>query len=204
LLITKKFRVFVEWRPVETQRQNFSSKPTTSRELAVDGFTNVRLYLKQDLKTPIEAKGEGTPVLAQLSAKDGPQTEIVSTHLEETMPLGMSKGLQGLGSGEFPLPTFDENAGVHPVSHLRQLEELFRFIGVQQKHWLTVAKRSITGSMSKQWLEATSAKFMNYEHFKREFLATWRSAAQQGLIKCSLYQSKYDPSAVLSLSAHFL
>jgi hypothetical protein len=34
----------VEWRPVETQRQNFSSKPTTSREPAADGFTNVRLY----------------------------------------------------------------------------------------------------------------------------------------------------------------
>jgi hypothetical protein len=58
--------------------------------------------------------------------------------------------------------------------------------------------------MSRQWLEATSAKFTSYEHFKKEFLATWWSAAQQGLTKCNLYQSKYDPSAGLSLSAHFL
>jgi hypothetical protein len=62
----------------------------------------------------------------------------------------------------------------------------------------------MTGSMSKQWVEATSAKFQNYEQFKKEFLATWWSASQQGIIKCSLYQSKYDPSAGLSLSAHFL
>jgi hypothetical protein len=116
----------------------------------------------------------------------------------------MYKGVQGLGSGEFPLPTFDENAGINPVSHLRQLEEFFRFRGVQQKHWLTVAKRSITGSMSKQWLEATSLKFTSYEQFKKEFLATWWSASQQGLIKCSLYQSKYNHSAGLSLTVHFL
>jgi hypothetical protein len=58
--------------------------------------------------------------------------------------------------------------------------------------------------MSRQWLEATSAKFINHEHFRKEFLATWWSAAQQGLTKCNLYQSKYDPSTGLSLSAHFL
>jgi hypothetical protein len=58
--------------------------------------------------------------------------------------------------------------------------------------------------MSRQWLEATSDRFNNYEQFKREFLATWWSAAQQGLTKCNLYQSKYDPAEGLSLSAHFL
>jgi hypothetical protein len=58
--------------------------------------------------------------------------------------------------------------------------------------------------MSRQWLEATSARFTNYEQFKKEFIATWWSAAQQGLTKCNLYQSKFDPSEGLSLSAHFL
>jgi hypothetical protein len=58
--------------------------------------------------------------------------------------------------------------------------------------------------MSRQWLEATSSRFNNYEQFKKEFLATWWSAAQQGLTKCNLYQSKFNPSEGLSLSAHFL
>jgi hypothetical protein len=39
----------------------------------------------------------------------------------------MSKGVQGISSGEFPLPIFDENASVNPVAHLRQLEEFFVF-----------------------------------------------------------------------------
>jgi hypothetical protein len=143
-------------------------------------------------------------MLAQAITKEGPQNEPTHTQMEEATQSGIYKGVQGLGSSEFPLPTFDENAGVNPVSHLRQLEEFFKFRGVQSMHWLTVAKKSITGPMSKQWLEATSPKFTSYEQFKREFLATWWSAAQQGRIKCSLYQSKYDPAAGLSLSAHFL
>jgi hypothetical protein len=47
-------------------------------------------------------------------------------------------------------------------------------------------------------------KFGSYGQFKSEFLATWWSAAQQGLVKCKLYQSKYDKMTGLSLSAHFL
>jgi hypothetical protein len=68
---------------------------------------------------------------------------------------------------------------------------------------LIVAKKSIVGSVSQQWLEATSLKFISCEQFKSEFLSTWWSAAQQGLVKCRLYQSKYDESTGLSLSDHF-
>jgi chromosome segregation ATPase len=96
--------------------------------------------LKQDLKTQIEVRESGTSMLAQQSDKDGLQTEPVNTQLQEMMQLGMSKGVEGLGSGEFPLPIFNENASVNPVSQLRQLEEFFKYRGVQQKHWLTVAK----------------------------------------------------------------
>ena len=108
------------------------------------------------------------------------------------------------GSGEFALPLFDENAGVNPMSHLRCLEEFFQFRGTPQRLWLTVAKRSMTGPMSKQWMEARSLQFTDYKQFKAEFLSTWWSPAQQGLTRCSLYQSKFDKGAGLSLSAHFL
>jgi hypothetical protein len=109
-----------------------------------------------------------------------------------------------LGSAEFALPAFDESKGMNPVAHIRQLEEFFQFRGISKRLWLIVAKKSITGSVSKQWLEATNMKFTYYEQFKSEFLSTWWSAAQQGLVKCKLYQSKYDKTAGLSLSAHFL
>jgi hypothetical protein len=109
-----------------------------------------------------------------------------------------------LGSTEFALPTFDENKGMNPVAHIRQLEEFFQFRGIPPRLWLIVAKKSIMGSVSKQWLEATNIKLASYQQFKSEFLSTWWSAAQQGLVKCKLYQRKYDKSAGLSLSAHFL
>jgi hypothetical protein len=114
------------------------------------------------------------------------------------------KFIANLGSTEFALPSFDESKGMNPVAHIRQLEEFFQFRGIPQRLWLIVAKKSVVGSVSKQWLEATNTKFINYEQFKSEFLSTWWSAAQQGLVKCKLYQSKYDKSAGLSLSAHFL
>jgi hypothetical protein len=108
-----------------------------------------------------------------------------------------------LGNNEFALPNFDENKGMNPVAHIRQLEEFFQFRGIPQHLWLIVAKKSIAASVSRQWLEATNMKFVNYEQFKSEFLATWWSAGQR-LVKCKLYQSKYDKIAGLSLSAHFL
>jgi hypothetical protein len=139
-----------------------------------------------------------------VQSQDNVSQELTNIQTAETVQKETSKGVQGISSGEFPLPLFDENASVNPVAHLRHLEEFFTFRGVPKKHWLTVPKRSIGGSMSRQWLEATSSRFSNYEQFKNEFLATWWAAAQQGLTKCNLYQSKYDPADGLSLSAHFL
>jgi hypothetical protein len=54
--------------------------------------------------------------------------------------------------------------------------------------------------MSKQWAEKKINQLNNYEIFKQEFFSTWWSTAQQSLVKCSLYQDKYNN---LSLSAHF-
>jgi hypothetical protein len=112
---------------VEQQIKKYQSK-------VAEGLNKIekeKVCLKQDLKTQIEVREAGNYMLAQLSAKDGLQTEPVDTQLEETMQIGMSKGVQGLGSGEFPPPTADENAGVKPVSHLRQLGEFFKFRGIQ-------------------------------------------------------------------------
>jgi hypothetical protein len=71
-----------------------------------------------------------------------------------------------LGSTEFALPTFDENKGMNPQLYIGQLEEFLQFRGIQQRHWLTVAKKSIVGSVSKQWLEAICSKLTSYEQFK--------------------------------------
>jgi hypothetical protein len=60
------------------------------------------------------------------------------------------------------------------------------------------------GPKSKQWLEATEFKITDYKQFESEFLFMWWSSAQQGMSKCSLYQSRYDEKTGLSLSAHFL
>jgi hypothetical protein len=55
-----------------------------------------------------------------------------------------------LGNNEFALPNFDENKGMYPVAHIRQLEEFFQFRGIPQHLWLIVAKKSIVGSVSRQ------------------------------------------------------
>jgi hypothetical protein len=160
--------------------------------------------LKSNLCDPAEIRTSGTSIAVPSTSQEPVSREPVLSTPEEIATVEGPKGVQGISSGEFPLPLFDENASVNPVAHLRHLEEFFVFRGIHKNDWLTVAKRSIGGSMSRQWLEATSSKFTNYEQFKQEFLATWWSAAQQGLTKCNLYQSKFDPSEGLSLSAHFL
>jgi hypothetical protein len=76
----------------------------------------------RELKTQVGVSMAGATRLAQ----DGP----VHTERGDTVQSGTYRGIQGLGSSEFPLPTFDENAGVNPVSHFRLLEEFFKFRGV--------------------------------------------------------------------------
>jgi hypothetical protein len=44
----------------------------------------------------------------------------------------------------------------------------------------------------------------DYESFRKTFLNTWWSASQQSLVKCSLYQGKYNRQCNLSLSGRFL
>jgi hypothetical protein len=57
---------------------------------------------------------------------------------------------------------------------------------------LTMAYQSLNGVLSRQWAETVSHQLSDYEAFKKLFLSTWWSTAQQSLVKCSLYQGKYN------------
>jgi exonuclease VII large subunit len=109
-----------------------------------------------------------------------------------------------LTNSELPVPLFDDMSETNPVLHLRRLEEFFQFRNVPKSLWLTIACRSIIGHLSKQWIEAIAHRLADYEAFKEAFLNTWWSKTKQSLVKCTLYQTKYDRQSGLSLSAHFL
>jgi hypothetical protein len=109
-----------------------------------------------------------------------------------------------LSTSELPLPLFDDCTDTNPVFHLRRLDEFIRFKGVPKVLQLAVAYRSIIGQMSKQRVETISWNLKDYDEFKRAFLNTWWSASRQSLVKCSLYQGKYNRNSNLSLSGYFL
>jgi hypothetical protein len=109
-----------------------------------------------------------------------------------------------LSSSELPLPQFDEAKDTNPVYHIRQLDEFMRFRGVPKALQLAVAHRSMTGQMSRQWAETVNWNLKDYQEFRREFLNTFWSSARQSLVKCRLYQGKYNRNSGLSPSAYFL
>jgi hypothetical protein len=88
--------------------------------------------------------------------------------------------------------------------HLKQLEQYFELKRIPPTHKLVTACKTVVGDLSRQWLEAISDKFLNYEEFKQAFINTWWSTSQQSLERCKLYQEKYDPSSETSFSAHFI
>jgi hypothetical protein len=109
-----------------------------------------------------------------------------------------------LSHSELPLPLFDDNSDTNPVFHLRRLDEFMHLKSVPKAFQLAVAYRSSIGEMSKQWVETVSRNLPDYDAFKRSFIRTWWSPSRQSLVKCSLYQGKYDRNSQLSLSGHFL
>jgi hypothetical protein len=109
-----------------------------------------------------------------------------------------------LSSSELPLPLFDESKENNPVCHIRQLDEFMQFRGIPKALQLAVAYRSMDGQMSKQWAETASWNLKEYQDFRRAFLRVWWSSSQQSLVKCRLYQGKYNRNSGLSLSAYFM
>jgi hypothetical protein len=79
-----------------------------------------------------------------------------------------------------------------------------RFKSIPKALQLTVAYRSIVGQMSKQWVETITLNPKDYDEFKREFLRVWWSQSKQALMRCRLYQGKYNGNSNLSLSEYFL
>jgi hypothetical protein len=124
--------------------------------------------------------------------------------ISENLPAKFPVASSGLGNSEFPLPLFDDGAETNPKFHLKQLEKFFQLMGIPPSSQLAVAKKSVIGKLSKQWLEAVSDKLKNYGDFKQAFLNMWWSPSQQSLVKCSIYQGKYDRGSNLTLSGHFL
>jgi hypothetical protein len=62
--------------------------------------------------------------------------------------------------------------GVNPLIHIRQLDEFIQLRGELPGHQLAIARNSITGNLSKQWLEAIYDKFKDYDKFRKTFLNT--------------------------------
>jgi hypothetical protein len=123
---------------------------------------------------------------------------------ERSMNENVSQVSTFLSTNELPLPTFDECKEVNPVYHLNQLEEYMKLKGIPQALKLPIAYRSIVGHMSKQWIETVARDIRDYDEFRRAFLNTFWSSARQSLVRCNLYQGKYNRNAGLTLSGHFL
>ncbi|PNF28364.1 hypothetical protein B7P43_G17306 [Cryptotermes secundus] len=109
-----------------------------------------------------------------------------------------------LNGSDFPLPLFDEGTETNPVYHLRQLDEFMSLKNIPKTQQLAIACKSISGSLSRQWIATTRHALTDYASFRCAFLKTWWTGAEQGLVRCRLYQSKYNKQSGLSLSAHFL
>jgi hypothetical protein len=105
-----------------------------------------------------------------------------------------------LSSSELPLPLFDYTSDTNPIFHIRWLDEFIRLKGVPKAFQLAVSYRSIVGHMSQQWVETVSRNLADYEAFKKAFLNTRFSVSRQSLVKCSLYQDKYNRNLNLTLS----
>jgi hypothetical protein len=106
---------------------------------------------------------------------------------------------------EVNLPLYDEVTGTNPMFHLKQLEQYFDLKQIPSSHQLVIACKSIVVGSTRQWLEAISDTFQNYEQFKEAFTSTWWSHSRQSFLeKCKLYQDKFNPNAGISFSAHFI
>jgi uncharacterized protein YfkK (UPF0435 family) len=109
-----------------------------------------------------------------------------------------------LSATDFALPIFDDSTKVNAMFHLNQLDEFMSLKGVPKQLQLAIAYKSIVDPVGKQWLAAISHSIINYDQFKIAFAKNYWSRAHQNLVKCSIYQDKYDRQSSLSMSSHFI
>lgn len=106
-----------------------------------------------------------------------------------------------LSCADFPLPQFDDSSEFNPIF---QLDEFMRFRSVPKPLQLSLAFKSIVGAVGKQWVATVARNLSDYEQFKVAFSCNYWSKSKQSLVRCSLYQDRFNPRSGLSLSSHFL
>jgi hypothetical protein len=57
----------------------------------------------------------------------------------------------GLSSAELPLTLFAENLEFNPMSHLKQLEEFLKLVGIPEVYQLAITRKSVVRNLSRQW-----------------------------------------------------
>ena len=105
---------------------------------------------------------------------------------------------------DFTIPLFDASKDMNPVFHIRQLDEYMTIKAIPPALQLSIAYKSLTGILNLHLAQTIRHNLKDYGAFRSAFLQAWWSVAEQSLVRCRLYQSKYDPKSDLSLSAHFL
>jgi hypothetical protein len=109
-----------------------------------------------------------------------------------------------LSHSDFPLPLFDDSFEVNPIFHLNRLYEFICLRCVPKQFQLAIAFKSVVGTVGKQWVATVARNLSNYEQFKVAFANTYWSKTKQSLVRCSLYQGKFNSQSGLSLSSYFL
>jgi hypothetical protein len=57
--------------------------------------------------------------------------------------------------------------------HLKQLDDFLKLKGIPKAYQLAVARKSVTGNLFRQWIEAILAKLKSYEDNRQAFLSNW-------------------------------
>jgi hypothetical protein len=104
-----------------------------------------------------------------------------------------------LSNSYIPLILFEESI----ILYLKQLNDYLRLRSTPKAYQLAVAYNSIIDIMCRQWLETVGQAVTDCKLFK-SFLNTWWPTSDQSLVRCSLYQAKYNLQSNLIITGHFL
>jgi hypothetical protein len=109
-----------------------------------------------------------------------------------------------IAPSDLTLPRFNDSYKVNALFFLRQLDDFMRLKAVPVRFQLATALKSITDPLAVDWLSAVAPHIQNYEQFKLTFRRNFWSASKQSIVKCSIYQDRYQKCSNLSMSEHFL
>jgi hypothetical protein len=117
-----------------------------------------------------ESNSQAYPLSVTNNRNDNSQNNTVKTNEgerenKETSLVSKFSVDNYLSNSEFPLPLFEENS-INPVWHLKQLDNYIKLKNIPAACRLTVAYRSLSGVMSKQWADTIINQLNNYETFK--------------------------------------